>query len=169
MGSDPTTPIWVLTATYWFHMAATVIWIGGVFFQSTFLQAIVDRLSPEDQAGIMEQVRRRFNPIAWLCLAILVVTGLTQMTANANYTGFLSIANPWAKAILAKHLVFAGMVLVAAIQTWWLGPQISTLLLRLSREPSDAAEVYARHRRLVRINMLLSLLVLAFTAIARTA
>lgn len=163
------TPTWLLTGAYWFHMVATVLWIGGLFFQALFLQTIAEKLAPRDQANILEMLRKRFNPIAWLCLAVLVITGLTQMAANENYAGFLAFTNSWAKSILIKHLLVIGMILLAAIQTWWLGPRISALSLRLATGQADSSEVIDRQRLLVRINLLLSLLVIAFTAMARTA
>src|SRR5436190_9397084 len=43
-------------------------------------------------------IYRRFNPLAWISLAVLVASGLTQMSASKNYQGLLRIANPWAAA-----------------------------------------------------------------------
>jgi putative copper export protein len=163
------TPAWLLTMAYWLHMAATVIWIGGLFFQSILLPGAIRKLTPLQQASFLETLRKRFEPIAWLCLATLLVTGLMQMTASENYSGLLSIENDWGTAIFIKHLFVGGMVALGIAQTWWLGPKMSKHALRLAQGKTDAGETHKSYQIMVRINFLLSLLVLAFTAIARTA
>jgi putative copper export protein len=117
-------------------------------------------------------MRRRFEPIAWLSLGALVVTGLIQMEASPQYQGFLAIGNRWAQAILLKHISIALMVAAAAYQTWFLQPKLErTLLLRAKRPDAvwPREGTVQSQSRLTRVNMALSLVVLALTAIARTA
>ena len=111
-------PGWVLSAAYWLHMAATVAWVGGLLFQAVLLPGATRGLEPRARARFFDSLSRRFQPIAWLSLAVLVFTGLTQMAAHPRYAGLLVIEGRWAQAILAKHLAFGGMVLIAAVQTW---------------------------------------------------
>lgn len=151
----------MLALAFWLHMAATVVWIGGLFYQSVVLAPAL--ASVEDPAALLERLQKRFQPLAWLSLAVLVGTGLVQMSANANYEGLLSIANPWSQAIFAKHLAIGLMLLVAAYQTWVLQP-------RLAREAMLGAAEGSRRRfaRLAQINLVLGILVLGLTALART-
>ena len=154
-------------------MAATVAWIGGLFFQAIVLNPILAGSShPELWQDVLRGMRRRFEPVAWLSLGALVVTGLVQMEANAHYQGFLAISNRWAVAIFVKHAVIVVMVAAAAYQTWFLQPKLGRDLLMRTRglNPSGSFEP-AVHRqvRLTQANLGLSLLVLALTAIARTA
>lgn len=165
-------PTWVLTAAYAFHMAATVVWIGGLFFQSVILSRVVVTLpNLADQAAFFRSVRRRFDPLAWLSLATLVVTGLVQMSAHPQYRGILAVDNPWAAAILAKHFVIAVMVCLAAYQTWVLQPAQERLLLkgREQAESSAHGRLLAGQQRLTHLSLACSLLVLALTALARTS
>jgi uncharacterized membrane protein len=165
-------PTWVLTVAYALHMAATVVWIGGLFFQSVILTRVVlAQLDLAGQAAFLRSIRRRFDPLAWLCLGTLVVTGLSQMSAHPQYRGFLSIANPWAAAILMKHIVIAVMVCLAAYQTWVLQPAQERLLLqgRRQAEGSDLKRLLTSQRRLTHLSLACSLLVLALTALARTS
>ncbi len=159
-----------LTAAYWLHMAATVVWIGGLFFQAAVLHPSLDGSSTNDQAlRLLRRVRTRFQPLSWLSLAVLIGTGLTQMSANPNYQGLLGLGNRWAAAIFAKHVAIALMVIAAALQTWVLHPRLERSLMTRSREGDfdhDAAELDAR---LTSINLILALVVLGLTAIARTA
>ncbi len=151
----------MLALAFWLHMAATVVWIGGLFYQSVVLAPALSKV--ENPAALLELLRRRFQPLAWLSLAVLVGTGLVQMSANDNYQGLLSIANSWSQAIFAKHLAIGLMLAMAAYQTWVLQP-------RLAREAMLGADEGSRRRygRLAQLNLLLGILVLGLTAIART-
>jgi uncharacterized membrane protein len=166
-------PIWGLRAAYWLHMGATIVWIGGIFFQAAVLTPALSSASPsEDRARLLESVRRRFDPLAWLSLAVLIATGLTQMSASPNYMGFLAIDNLWSAAILSKHLVIGAMILVASYQTWVLYPQMSRMMLaraaRAEVGPS-AGRLGALQGRSTWLNLILAVVVLALTAVARTA
>ncbi|MGA9532018.1 MAG: DUF4149 domain-containing protein [Anaerolineales bacterium] len=163
-------PGWALSVAYWLHMAATVIWIGGLFFQAAILAPSLDRsLSPDAIANLLSQLRRRFTPLAWLSLAVLIATGLTQMSGNPNYEGFIQIHNRWSAAILAKHLVIGLMVLAAGYQTWVLGPRMERAAWQRA-QAAEPSQVDARsYRRLTAVNLALALIVLALTAVARTA
>jgi len=165
-------PVWVLSAAYWLHMAATVAWVGGLLFQAVLLPPVTRTLEPQARARFFDSLYRRFQPIAWLSLAILVFTGLTQMAAQPRYAGLLAIDGRLAQAILAKHLAFGGMVLIAAVQTWILQPRLAHhMLLEATGSVSDPESIAHTRQtldRLTRVNAVLALLVLALTAVART-
>lgn len=151
----------MLALAYWLHMAATVVWIGGLFFQSVVLPPALRKVNRP--GPLLESLRRRFQPLAWLSLAVLVGTGLVQMSASPNYEGLLSVANPWSQAIFVKHLAIFLMVAIAAYQTWVLQPRIARQAL-LGRE----ADHLSRFGRLSLVNLVLGILVLGLTGLART-
>jgi putative copper export protein len=154
------------------HMLATVLWVGSLALLATLVIPIGRRqLPPEDFSNLLHALLKRLDPIAWLCLVTLIATGLVQMTGNQNYDGLLVVDNTWAAAILAKHLVFAGMVGVSAYMTWWILPTLRRQSLIRARG-LDAGEPAGQNRKeisLVWINFFLSVLVLALTALARTS
>jgi len=162
---------WFLVISYWLHMVATIVWVGGLALMALVVwpgaRAV---LGPGPQlAELVREWQRRFNPLAWISLAVLVVTGLTQMSANKNYQGLLRITNPWAAAILAKHIAIGGMVLIGVYMNWTLQPELSRLTT-LEAHGRPAAELESLRRRevfLTRLNLCCGLLVLAFTALAR--
>jgi uncharacterized membrane protein len=142
-------------------MVATVIWIGGLFYQSTILYpALQHEPNPRE---LIERLRHRFQPLAWLSLAVLVGTGLLQMSANPSYEGLLSMANPWSRAIFAKHLVIALMIAIGVYQTWVLQPKLARLALK-----GSAGGQRRQLSRLGLVNLVFGLLVLALTGLART-
>jgi hypothetical protein len=103
----------------------------------------------------------------------LVGTGMFQMSAHPSYSGFLAIENEWSIAILTKHFVIGLMVLTSAYLTWGLLPAIQrTALMRAAGAAVDPAQIQRLEQReawLLQTNLLLSVVVLALTAWARTA
>ena len=169
-------PDWALTTTYWLHMLATVIWIGGLVTLSIFvLPPASQTLKPADYAALLERIQKRLDPAAWFSLALLLATGMIQMSSSDSYQGFLAIENRWAVAMLVKHIVFLGMVLISAYMTWWLLPGLrryallqtkgrSSKLLASETEPLQKRSIY-----LLRLNLVLGIIILALTAVARTS
>jgi uncharacterized membrane protein len=164
-------PTWVLALSFWLHMVATVIWVGGLALMALVVwPGARAALGPGPElAELIRQVQRRFTPWAWTSLAVLIATGLTQMTANKNYDGFLRITNAWTAAILAKHLAVGGMMLIGGYMQWGLQPELARLALLEARDRAapDAERLRRRELILTRLNLLCGLLVLALTAIAR--
>jgi uncharacterized membrane protein len=171
MDSLPSTT-WGLTLAYWLHMLATVVWIGGL---SALVLLVVPAASQSftqaQLAVLLHNLQRRLDPLAWFSLAVLTVTGMFQMSANPNYNGFLAFNNQWAVAILLKHILFLGMILLAAYQTWWLLPALRRMILRQVHHPVTIQDQDLQRRVfwLSRLNIALAVIVLLLTAIARSS
>lgn len=167
-----TPPAWALALTYWLHLLATVSWVGslaGVSF--LVLPAMRRSLSPETQLVFLEAMQKRLEPIAWFSMSLLVMTGLFQMSINPHYDSFLSISTQWSLAILTKHLLGIGMVVISAIQTWEVIPAIRRAIVK-SKKSQNADELEFLRRReilLLRMNFALSILILLATAFARAS
>ncbi len=167
-----TPPTWALAITYWLHMLATVAWIGSLASISFLVLPAMQRsLNSETQLVFLEAMQKRLEPIAWFSMSLLVLTGLFQMSVNPHYDGFLSVSTQWSLAILTKHLLGIVMVVVSAIQTWEVIPAIRRAILR-SKKSQNADELESLRRReilLLRINFVLSILILLATSFARAA
>jgi len=155
-----------LTIAFWLHMVATIVWIGGLFYQAVVVNPALERF-PDQRGRLAYDLRRRFQPLAWLSLFVLIGTGLLQMSGNPNYEGLFAVSNPWSRSILAKHAAIGVMVLMAAYQTWVLNPRLS--LLALKQEAAASDQVASEISRLNRVSLALGMLVLGLTALARTA
>lgn len=156
-------------------MASTVVGIGGLVFQAIIIPLSFSSITKVDrmlQATLLESIRKRFEPLAWLSLFVLIGTGLVQMSANPSYEGVFSISNRWAASLLAKHLTIGLMVIIAGVQTWVIQPRINRIMLQIAQAKAEADEItpmLRRHRTLHQINFILAILVLGFTAIARSS
>ena len=166
------TPEWALLLSFWLHMLATVLWLGGLAAVALLVLPGMRRsLEPAAFADWLRATNRRLDSIGWLSLALLTATGLIQMSANSNYNGLLAINNNWALAICLKHIAFGGMVAVSAYLTWGLSPALerAALLRAKGNDAGEEARLLARLQRLIGLNLLLGAIVLAFTALARIA
>lgn len=162
---------WVLALSYWLHMLATIVWVGGLALMALVVwpgaRAV---LGPGPKlADLFSRLQHRFAPWAWGSLAVLIVTGLTQMAGNENYDGLLQVTNAWAMAILLKHVAIGGMVLIGVYQQWSVQPALVRLatLQAHGREAPGLDELRRSEVRLTRLNLACGVLVLAFTAVAR--
>jgi uncharacterized membrane protein len=166
-------PPGMLAAIYWLHMLATVIWIGGLTTLSLIiLPAARKTLTGSSYSAFLGLVTQRLQWIGWLSLAVLTATGMFQMSANPNYHGVLAISNPWAVAILLKHIVIVIMVAAGVYVTWGLNPalqRISMLQAHGKGSPEELAALQKKEEALIQLNLLISVVVLLLTAWARSA
>lgn len=159
----------LLAASLLLHLVATVVWLGGLFLLTLLVWPATRKIlagNPE-YYHLSGRVRRRFQPLSWLSMVVLVITGLFQMTASPHYEGMLQFSNSWSRAILLKHVAMAGMVLCGALLQWRVAPALERVGWLLERGRGDAAQWESLRRqelRLARISVALGLLVLIFTA-----
>lgn len=164
-------PAWAIAITYWLHLLATVAWIGAIVATSIlFLPAARKALKPVDHLALIDAMQKRLEPIAWFCMTLLLLTGMFQMSVNPHYDGFVSVSTQWSTAILIKHVLGIFMVVASAIQTWEVIPSIRRLLLKKESAKEELViQLQKRETRLLRINLVLSILILLATAFARAS
>ncbi|MCA9940939.1 MAG: CopD family protein [Anaerolineales bacterium] len=159
---------WILAASYWIHLLATVIWLGGMALMAFVAWPALRRRTLE--ANQWFQLQARFLPWANASLALLLVTGFVQMTNDPNYHGFLKVDSVWAQAILVKHIAFALMVVIAAYMQFRLQPAMSRMVLLAQKKPQMAAAEQEKLTRqeilFLRLNLACAAAVLLCTAIA---
>ncbi len=159
---------WLLVFSYWVHLLATVIWLGGLATMG--LAALPAMQRQTLQANQWLQLQMRLIPWANGSLILLLVTGFVQMTNDPNYSGFLNIDGLWAGAMLIKHIAFAGMVGLGAYLQGRLYPAMQRAAL-LATQQAKAAEgerrkLQRQEIRLLRFNLICALVILFCTAIA---
>jgi uncharacterized membrane protein len=159
----------ILAISYFFHLVATVVWVGGLVILVILVWPEARRTLEDSPAllTLLTRLRQRFAPMSNLSLAVLVVTGLIQMTADSNYDGVLQFTNEWSRVILLKHIAIGGMFVCGMALHYWVTPALERATLLAQHDKGDANEwAKLRHReiRLTWLNVLLGILVLAFTA-----
>ena len=147
-----------------------MLWIGGLTALGLLVIPAARRtLQPPEYSRLLAEIQKRLDPLGWFCLAVLAGTGMFQLSANPNYQGFLQVESTWGIAILVKHMLFFGMAALSAYLTWGLLPALRRAALRQAKDPAEAARLEQRNAQLLRLNLILSLLILALTALARAS
>jgi uncharacterized membrane protein len=153
-------------------MVATVVWIGSLAALVILVLPVARRtLDSSTYVNFLDHLQRRLDPLGWLSLVLLLATGLFQLSANPNYEGFLSISNRWAVSILIKHILFAVMIAISAYMTWWLLPSLRRIALLREKglDTQQTENLENREVWMLRVNLILGLLILGLTAIARAS
>lgn len=159
----------ILAISLFFHLMATVVWLGGLFTLVILVWPETRRLLDTNPAlyGMLTRLRKRFFPLSHFSLVVLIVTGLIQMVASPHYDGMMRFDNEWSRAILLKHIAIAGMVACGLALQYAVAPALERASILAERSKGDPAE-WARLRRaeirLTWANVLLAVLVLGFTA-----
>lgn len=159
---------WVLALSYWIHLLATVVWLGGLALMGLVAWPALRQqtLAPNQWLAL----QKRFAPWTNASLVILLVTGFVQMTNDPNYEGFLQVDSIWAQAILVKHIAVAAMIVIGGFVQWRIHPAMDRLKLLAEKRPALASEeqdaLQRREVRLLQLNMLCAATVLFFTAVA---
>ena len=155
-----------LAISLFFHILATVVWIGGILL-ITFL--VVPQLNSAlaDLPALQQlllRLRKRFAQISNLALAVLVLTGLLQMTADPHYDGLLQLDNDWSRVLLLKHLLIIGMAVLGMVLQLSVAPTLERSTLLLQRGKGDDSELRRLRRKEQRLSLLVAMLALLILA-----
>ena len=155
-----------LALSLFFHIAATVIWIGGILLLTFLVLPVLIRALAEQPAlyRILTRLRKRFMIVGNLALAVLIVTGLLQMSTAPNYEGLLRFNNRWSQALLLKHILIIVMALCGLVLQFGVAPALERNSLLREQGIGDADEWRRLQRHERRLTALITLLALAILA-----
>jgi putative copper export protein len=146
-------------AVVFLHVLAAAVWIGGMLFFA--VAAPVLRRIDDDavRAGLFDAIGRRFRSVGWLCVGVLLTTGLVQLRSRGWWgSGFWNpsslLGTPVGIAMVWKLALVAVLLGVQAIHDFWLGP-------RAGRAATGTDEARALRRGaagLARLNAVLAVL-----------
>jgi putative copper export protein len=162
-------PPLLLALSYFLHLIGTLLWVGGLLILlGLVMPAARKTLTDNPQLdSFYNRLRKRFFPLTNLSLALLLFTGLIQMSANPNYDGMLQFDNDWSKAILFKHIAFFGMIILGLVMQYSVTPSLERTAMLVNRGKGDVtqlARLRRRENRLAWATLFLGIAALAFTA-----
>ena len=108
------------------HIVAATVWIGGMLFLALVIAPATRHLPPTERAPLFSVVGRRFRLVGWICIALLIATGL----ANVAYRGVrwddvLSgrfSGSEFGRVLAIKLALVAVMLLLSLLHDLLLGP-----------------------------------------------
>ena len=99
------------------HLIAAVVLVGGLLVLVAGVRPAFTRAFPSDieRERVLSVVHRRFVVLAGVSAAILLMTGLMMMTQSAQFHGFGHYDNAWSKILVAKHVLFVGLIVLLVL------------------------------------------------------
>ncbi len=139
--------------TPWIHIVAVTIWLGPQFFMFLVTAPAV-RLIEDAQVRlrVMRLVTTRFNHLAWIAMAVIVLSGISNLSQRANDFDHVFDTDYRYFQIFSAKMVLLGLaVLFTALHTKVIGPR----LLQMQEEMvSDNAEVGRLRRSSITLSSL---------------
>lgn len=117
----------------WFHIVAAVIWIGGNLVMAMVVVPYFKRsVSPVERIKILSQIGRRFEPIVWGCVLVLIFSGLINIFLSTP--DLAGLTGAFMRTLLIKLLLVIILIFLTAIHSFVIGPRLSQAVDAL--EPS---------------------------------
>lgn len=108
----------------WLHILAAVIWIGGNLVMAMVVVPYFRRsVSPVERIQILSQIGRRFEPIVWGCVLVLIFSGLLNIFLS--YPDLTGLAGAFMRTLLIKLLLVIVLIVLTAIHSFVIGPRLS--------------------------------------------
>ncbi|MEK6666744.1 MAG: CopD family protein [candidate division NC10 bacterium] len=130
----------------WLHVVSAAVWLGGLFFQSHILLPLLARGGPAEPVA---QAVRRSRRVAWTALALLILTGLH------NLTRLPSVAAMTESGVLKLLALKLFLVVVLLMLTAHRDFGVAARLIRAVGEGRDGTQAL---RTLVRVDRVMLLL-----------
>ena len=136
------------------HIAAAVLWLGGMLFLSLILvPALRSAADAAQMSRLMTVVGRRYRSASWWAIGVLVVTG------PLNAMGRWTLPAP-GRALIFKLVIVALMFSLSALHDFVLGPRAS-VRRQAGALPAELARLRRQASWLGRTNLVLGMLLLA--------
>ncbi|MBM4416523.1 MAG: hypothetical protein FJ035_09900, partial [Chloroflexi bacterium] len=108
------------------HLAAAAAWSGGLVGLWLALRAARRLLSNEEQRTYAAALVPRFSTLAVLSVAALALTGVYATWLEV--TSLRAFTTPYGRVLLAKLTLVAVLLVIGAVNLWWLQPRLQRSL-----------------------------------------
>ncbi|WP_223463187.1 MULTISPECIES: CopD family protein [unclassified Pseudomonas] len=143
---------------YSLHVLAALVWVGGMFFAWMVLRpAAITALEGPARLKLWVEVFQGFFRWVWVAVVLLPVSGVGML--NLHFTGFEN-APRYVQVMMGLYVVMTALFI--RIQALML-PELRTAVA--GQDWPAGAAVLGRIRRLVGINLLVGLAVVAIAAV----
>ena len=135
-------------AAVFIHLASAIIWVGGSLFLALVLIPVLRRFSPVPgqpsehpplPPDMLGAVARRFRFISWICIVLLVATGLFILPTRygIGFADFFSLGGHFVATLQVKVALVAIVIWLSVIHDFVIGPLTSRLIdeMRAGAEP----------------------------------
>ena len=119
------------------HVLGAVVWVGGVLFMGMVAVPAAKKLDDELRRKLLDDLGRRFRPIGWTALGLLVASGIYLMwhwgATVATVLDLSFFEHDHTRKLGYKLLLVVAMLVVSGLHDFWLGPRAT----REGRTPQE--------------------------------
>ena len=126
-------------AAVFIHLASAIIWVGGSLFLALVLIPVLRRFTPVPgqpsetptaPPDMLGSVARRFRLISWICIVLLVATGLYILPTRygIGFADFFSLGGHFVGTLQVKVALVAIVIWLSVSHDFIIGPLTSRLL-----------------------------------------
>lgn len=140
-----------------FHLLATVTWIGGMIFMNFILYPAQSVISPPERGKLMGSLAKRFSIAAWISVIVLIITGLVKTPE-----GFLlNTSTTFGVWLTVKHIAIILMIIFGLYISLGLAPKLGKLAPKPGEQPrQEFLKTQALLGKFSITNMILGIIVL---------
>ena len=144
----------VVAISYWLHLIATSVWIGGIIFVLFIAIPSSKNVLGADAGKLMGEVSKRFTTLANYSIALLVISGVVLMGLSKQLSGIWT-PNSWTTILILKHVLVLGMIIVHFYRGLFLAPKIMKTI-----SATEKATLQKLSLNLVKVNFSMGIVVL---------
>jgi len=146
----------------WLHILAAVIWIGGMLFLSLIAVSVLRRIeAPLVRRDLFRAMAQRFRGLVWICIAILILTGIV----NVLYYGNTTAGSPYMTVLHIKLGLVVFLVVMGLLHDFVIGPRAARALSRDGLPPTGTDLLMVELAPWIgRFNLLLGIVILMLAA-----
>jgi copper transport protein len=153
-------PVALLFPANVLHVAAMSIWVGGLASLVLVLPAATRELEAPERSRLIAATLARFSPVALLCVAVILLTGIGQAYAYVRHFDNL-LDTAYGRAVLIKFVLLAGLLIpLGAYNRYRSVPRLE----RIARGGEAPGRAGLLLRRALRSEVALVVIVLGVTA-----
>jgi copper resistance protein D len=159
-------PIWQFVVVV-VHVFSAIIWIGGAIFLALVMVPVARGMEPPAMGLIfLRKAALRFRGIAWVLLALLVVSGALALEGRGIGFDRFTDNGFWSteigSALLLKIVLVGVLLVMSGIHDFILGPRLAAAMQLVPRGEQPPASVVSARKRLImtaRLNLLVAIVV----------
>lgn len=148
------------------HILAAIVWIGGMVFLGAVLIPVLrrSRTAGGQYTELIHGTGTRFRNVGWACLAILLATGIVNLTRwGVGFERLASAelwASPWGRILAVKLVLVAAALAMSGVHDFVIGPR-ATRTLREAPGSEEAGRLRRMAGWMGRTNLLIAVVIVA--------
>ena len=120
----------------WLHLVALTFWLGGIFVNAAVLEPSMGAISPAERGKFMGAFIKRFAPLAWGSVVVVVITGFILADRMGGFVTLVGSGTRYGNLMLIKHILAAVLIANGAYLSLVLGRKMASF----AAPPAAAAE-----------------------------